>query len=90
MKTEDGLAITNIERTLIDATVRPLYSGGVYEVFEAYRRAAEHISVNKLAAMALPPLKINRSIKISSETIAIKANLLIVLSKFMSSWLIVS
>lgn len=51
MKTEDGLAITNIERTLIDATVRPLYSGGVYEVLEAYRRAAEHISVNKLAAM---------------------------------------
>lgn len=49
IKTEDGLSITNIERTLIDATVRPLYSGGVYEVLEAFKRAAGTVSVNKLA-----------------------------------------
>lgn len=50
IKTNDGLSITNIERTLIDAAVRPLYSGGVYEVLEAYRRAADQISINKLGA----------------------------------------
>ena len=50
IKTEDGIPITNIERTLIDATVRPLYSGGIYEVLEAFTRAADVVSVNKLAA----------------------------------------
>ena len=30
---------TDIERTLIDATVRPVYAGGVASVLEAYRRA---------------------------------------------------
>jgi len=45
------ISITSIERTLIDSAVRPLYSGGVYEVLEAYKRAANHISVNKLAAI---------------------------------------
>ena len=47
----DELTTTNIERTLIDAAVRPAYCGGVYEVLEAYKRAAGKISVNKMAAM---------------------------------------
>ncbi len=52
IKTDDGLPITNIARTLIDAAVRPIYSGGVYEVLEAYKRAAADLfSVNRMAAM---------------------------------------
>jgi hypothetical protein len=43
--------VTNVERTLIDIAVRPVYSGGVSEVLKAYRRAKEKVSVNKLAAM---------------------------------------
>lgn len=43
--------VTNIERTLIDIAVRPIYSGGVFEVLKAYRLAQEKVSVNRLAAM---------------------------------------
>ena len=43
--------MTNVERTLIDITVRPVYSGGVSEVLKAFTLAREHISVNRLAAM---------------------------------------
>lgn len=42
--------ITDIERTLIDMTVRPIYSGGVYEVFNTYKAAATKVSINKLVA----------------------------------------
>ena len=55
MTAEDGsrvrARITNLERTLIDAAVRPAYSGGVFEVAKAYEFARENVSVNKLAAM---------------------------------------
>ena len=34
---------TNIERTLIDMTVRPIYAGGVFEVLKAYRLARERV-----------------------------------------------
>lgn len=44
------IAITNIERTLVDVTVRPMYAGGVSEVAKAYTSAAKHCSVNKIAA----------------------------------------
>jgi predicted transcriptional regulator of viral defense system len=49
---EDGTRIkhTNIERTLIDVTVRPFYSGGVYEVINAFKKAVDKVSINKLAA----------------------------------------
>ena len=43
--------VTNIERTLIDIAVRPVYAGGVFEVLKAYRLAQEKVSVNRLAAM---------------------------------------
>lgn len=42
--------VTTLERTLVDIVVRPIYSGGVAEVLEAYRRAAERVQVNKLLA----------------------------------------
>lgn len=41
---------TGLERTLIDIAVRPYYAGGVSEVLGAYQRAAQRVSVNKLAA----------------------------------------
>lgn len=47
----EKLHVTNIERTLIDIAVRPVYAGGVFEVLNAYKRAGEHASVNKLTAV---------------------------------------
>lgn len=40
--------VTDIERTLIDVSVRPFYSGGVTQVLEAFTNAKERISVKKL------------------------------------------
>lgn len=45
-----GIRLTNIERTLIDATVRPVYAGGVFEVAKAYQLASEQVSVNRLSS----------------------------------------
>ncbi len=42
---------TSIERTLIDIVVRPIYAGGIATVLEAYRRAYDSVSVNKLTAL---------------------------------------
>jgi len=52
-QTTDGSCVrtTSIERTLIDATVRPVYSGGVFEVLRAYRLAQGRFSVNTLTAI---------------------------------------
>ena len=48
---DDGVTIqvTNLERTLIDIAVRPVYSGGIGEVAHAYRIAAEKVSGNRIA-----------------------------------------
>ena len=48
---DDGSAIevTNIERTLIDIAVRPVYSGGIAEVASAYKAAADKVSGNRIA-----------------------------------------
>lgn len=43
--------VTDVERTLLDISVRPMYSGGVFEVLNAYRLARNKVSVNKLSAM---------------------------------------
>jgi hypothetical protein len=43
--------LTNIERTLIDIAVRPVYAGGVVAVLRAYANARELASVNRLTAM---------------------------------------
>jgi hypothetical protein len=44
----DKLDVTNLERTLIDITVRPEYAGGVDQVLKAYESAKQKISVNAL------------------------------------------
>ncbi len=44
------IRVTNIERTLIDCAVRPVYSGGVHEVLKAFRTAGDGVSANRLAA----------------------------------------
>jgi hypothetical protein len=51
-KTVGTVRVTNVERTLVDIAVRPVYSGGVDAVLKAYRFAKEldKISVNRLAA----------------------------------------
>lgn len=48
---EIHVRLTNLERTLIDITVRPIYAGGVFEVAKAFELAKERVSVNKLLAM---------------------------------------
>jgi len=47
----EQITLTDLERTLIDIVVRPTYSGGIYEVLNAYRRAAKTVSINKLSSM---------------------------------------
>jgi hypothetical protein len=42
------LQATNLERTLIDITVRPAYAGGIDDVLKAYRAARLHLSVDRL------------------------------------------
>ena len=41
--------VTGLERTLLDCTVRPAYAGGPATVLAAYRQAAAHLNVAKLA-----------------------------------------
>jgi len=42
--------VTNLERTLIDITVRPIYSGGVFQVAQAFEAASPNISMKRLVA----------------------------------------
>lgn len=55
MNDENGhqilVRVTGAERTLIDITVRPVYSGGVYEVLKAFTLAKEQVSINALVSM---------------------------------------
>lgn len=44
------LRVTDLERTLIDITVRPNYAGGVYEVLNAYIAAKEKVLANRLVS----------------------------------------
>lgn len=46
----DGFNVSNIEKTLLDITVRPTYSGGVHEVLSIYENAHDRASVNRLRA----------------------------------------
>ncbi len=47
----NDVRVTDIERTLIDSVVRPVYAGGVHTVLTAFERAANKVSINKLTAM---------------------------------------
>ncbi len=47
----EKIYVTDVERTLIDITVRPTYSGGIFEVLNAFRLARNKVSVNKLSAI---------------------------------------
>ena len=44
------LPITDIERTLLDVSIRPGYGGGVEQILEAYTNAKSEISINRLLA----------------------------------------
>ena len=43
-----AINVTNLERTLIDVTVRPNYSGGSSEILEAYKSASLLIDFNRM------------------------------------------
>ncbi|PYT96539.1 MAG: hypothetical protein DMG38_23795 [Acidobacteria bacterium] len=43
--------VSSLERTLIDITVRPGYSGGVSSVLQAFRLAQNRVSVDELLAL---------------------------------------
>ncbi|HET6161260.1 MAG TPA: hypothetical protein VFE34_23160 [Dongiaceae bacterium] len=44
----ETLAVTNLERTLVDIAVRPAYAGGISLVLKAYRAAKVRVSVDRL------------------------------------------
>ena len=46
----ESLYLTGLERTLIDIVVRPEYSGGPYQILQAYKSAMSRMSVNALIA----------------------------------------
>lgn len=50
-ETSVSVQATNIERTLIDAAVRPVYCGGAFEVAKAFELAKDVVSVNAMGAM---------------------------------------
>ena len=46
-----GRAVTSIERTLIDITVRPSYAGGVQKVLQSYIALREQLDVSAMITM---------------------------------------
>lgn len=46
-----GLPVTDLERTLLDAAVRPFYAGGPFEILKAYENAKGTLSTNRLASL---------------------------------------
>jgi predicted transcriptional regulator of viral defense system len=45
---ENGYSYTDLERTLIDIAIRPAYSGGVFEVLQAFESARDIVDVVKM------------------------------------------
>ncbi len=45
----EPLAVTGLERTLVDIAVRPAYAGGVEQVLAAYEGAKERVDVDQIA-----------------------------------------
>lgn len=48
LETNRGITYTDLERTLIDIALRPAYSGGVFEILEAYIKARDIVDTKKL------------------------------------------
>lgn len=46
-----NLRYTNLERTLIDIAIRPIYAGGIFEVAKAFEHAQGKLSVNAMNAL---------------------------------------
>lgn len=46
--TINGLAVTDLERTLIDIAVRPAYSGGAFQILEAFNKVKGKLNLDKL------------------------------------------
>ncbi|MCB9538087.1 MAG: hypothetical protein H6704_17675 [Myxococcales bacterium] len=46
-----SLRVSTIEKTLLDAVVRPEYCGGVHQLPAAFRRATEALSINRLVKL---------------------------------------
>ena len=46
----EHIRLTNVERTLIDISVRPVYSGGVHQVLNAYKLARDKVSIELLVS----------------------------------------
>lgn len=46
-----NLRYTNLERTLIDIAIRPIYAGGIFEVAKAFEHAQGRLSVNAMNAL---------------------------------------
>ena len=46
--TKETVEVTNLERTLIDSSVRPAYAGGIFQVVEAFKRAKETVAADQL------------------------------------------
>ena len=44
----EKMQVTDVERTLVDIAVRPIYAGGTNEVLKAYRQAKDLVSIEKL------------------------------------------
>jgi predicted transcriptional regulator of viral defense system len=49
--TGEKVDATNLERTLIDITVRPAYAGGIFQVLQAYQTAKKDVSTNRLLSI---------------------------------------
>lgn len=47
----EDLRVTGLARTLIDIVVRPAYSGGIFQVLEAYRGARGKVSAAEIVVM---------------------------------------
>lgn len=47
----ENLNVTNLERTLLDVTIRPHYAGGISNVLTAYKNAASRVHIKRLIAM---------------------------------------
>jgi len=48
INSNEQVTYTDLERTLIDIAIRPAYSGGVFEVLEAYIKAKDLADTNKI------------------------------------------